>query len=379
MFKRINYILAFALILGVGIFFNYFSCAPHSENNPIVFGSQEVSPLKNDSEVQNAYAVQGSFQKIYELYKDRVVYISTEQRVQLPRHPFYDLFNIPPQQQKQTGLGSGFIVSRDGFICTNYHVIAPGGYIVEKITVVAEGEKYQARVQGFDKLKDIALLKIKPKKSLKPVYLGDSEKVKVGDWAIAIGNPFGLAKSFTVGVISAVGRNIDDKDGEPYIQTDVAINPGNSGGPLINIDGEVVGINRMIFSKSGGYMGIGFAIPANRVQEILDNLKKQKYVQKGYLGVALLPLTPEIIRQLKWPRKYGFGVVVESTLSGGPADTAGLQRGDIIYAVNKKKLGGVNDLIRRVEKSGAGSEITLYVWREGRKLKFTIILASKPG
>lgn len=374
--RRKQVLITLLFIIGTFISFNHFSCTNSISNDQLVFGNQDESPLKRDGEISKAWDIQQSFRKIYELYKDRVVYISTEQSVQLPRHPFYELFNVP-RERKETGLGSGFVVSKDGFICTNFHVIAPNNYIVEKITVIAEGEAYQAKVQGFDQAKDIALLKIEPKKQLKPVFIGDSESVQVGDWAIAIGNPFGLAKSFTVGVISAIGRNIDEKDGEPYIQTDVAINPGNSGGPLINIKGEVVGINRMIFSKSGGYMGIGFAIPANRVKEILENLKKQKYVQKGYIGVALIPMTRYIARQLRW-RFDDFGAVVESVIPEGPADRAGIIPGDIIYAINDKKINSINELIQIIEKTGAGKKIKLYVWRRGQRIRFTLIIAAKP-
>jgi serine protease Do len=200
--------------------------------------------------------------------------------------------------------------------------------------------------------------------------------VKVGDWAIAIGNPFGLSKSFTVGVISAVGRTNIDEDGDPYIQTDAAINPGNSGGPLINIRGEVIGINRMIFSKSGGYMGIGFAIPVNGVKDNLASLQNQKHFQKGFIGISLLPLSEEIAAQLRWTENYG--AVVENTMPGGPAESSGLRRGDIIYGANGKKVRSINDLVREIEKSGPGVKIQLDVWRQGVKMKFFLVTKAKP-
>ncbi|MGL4370665.1 MAG: trypsin-like peptidase domain-containing protein, partial [Spirochaetota bacterium] len=270
---RMKRVLIMLPVAALACFIALHSLSCKSNRDSSVFGVQEESPLKNSSDVENAWEIQDTFRRIYDLYKDRVVFISTEQQVKLPYHPFNELFGIP-RVQKQTGLGSGFILSEDGFICTNFHVVGPNGRIVDKITVIIDNDSYKAEVRGYDPKVDIALLKIEPKKKLLPVFLGDSDEVKVGDWAIAIGNPFGLSKSFTVGVVSATGRKEVSNDRESYIQTDAAINPGNSGGPIINIKGEVIGINRMIYSQSGGYMGIGFAIPISRVKAVLDQLKK---------------------------------------------------------------------------------------------------------
>jgi serine protease Do len=353
----------------------YFSCTRSEVDT--VFGEQQDSPLKNDSSAQPAWQIQQTFRKIFEIYKDRVVYISTEQTVRLPYNPFSEMFGIP-RQQTRTGLGSGFILSEDGFICTNFHVIAPNGTVVEKVMVIAEGENYQAEVRGFDEYNDIALLKINPRGKLKPVYIGDSSEVEVGDWAIAVGNPFGLANSFTVGVISATGRtNIDGDDNVPYFQTDVAINPGNSGGPLINIKGEVIGINRMIYSKSGGYMGIGFAIPMNEVRDRLETLKQQHFIQKGYIGVTLWPMNEMLARQLGWNSRYG--AVVNQPMPGGPAQQAGIQQGDVIIAINGKEIRSVHDLVREIEKISAGSLVELTIWRRGATMKVQLKTAAKPS
>ena len=217
-----------------------------------------------------------------------------------------NFFGIP-RERTRTGLGSGFVLSEDGFICTNFHVVAPNGTIVDKITVVLNGTSYKAEVQGYDQPNDIALLKINPDKKLLPVYLGNSDDVQVGDWAIAIGNPFGLDKSFTVGVISAIARHDlgGKNDRRSYFQTDAAVNPGNSGGPLINIRGEVIGINRMIFSQSGGYMGIAFAIPMNRVKPAIEQLKLKKKIQQGYIGIQPIPMNPQLAARFGWRGEGG--------------------------------------------------------------------------
>jgi serine protease Do len=234
------------------------------------------SPIKEKNKNRTVYELQDTFREIYELYKDSVVFISTEKTVRI-ENPFYNdpflrrFFDIPnlPDTQKQRGLGTGFIISSDGYICTNHHVVA--GMDVVKVKI--NGKEYNAKIVGSDKFVDIALLKIDGVRDLKPVYFGDSDKVRIGDWAIAIGNPFGLDRTFTVGVISAVARKDVDQMGNSHLQTDASINPGNSGGPLINIDGEVIGVNRMIYSQTGGNLGIGFAIPINTAKYVLEELK----------------------------------------------------------------------------------------------------------
>jgi serine protease Do len=344
----------------------WFACTGDAAKNALGIATA-ISPLKDDPEVVKLSEMQGVFRKIYKLYEDRIVFISTEQTVRIPYHPLYDFFNVP-REQKRTGLGSGFIISEEGYICTNFHVVAPEGVVVDKITVIVEDRTYPAEVRGYDEHRDIAILKIEPKHKLKAAFFGNSDEVAVGDWAIAIGNPFGLSKSFTVGNISAVGRTNIDEDGESYIQTDAAINPGNSGGPLINIRGEVIGINRMIFSKSGGYQGIGFAIPINSVRDNFDALIRQKSFQKGFIGLMLRPLTQEVASFHRW--REGYGAVVENVLPGGAAQEAGLMRGDIIIGVNGTKVKSVNVLIREIEKAGAGKRIELDVFRRGSKMKF---------
>ncbi|MBN1498771.1 MAG: trypsin-like peptidase domain-containing protein [Spirochaetes bacterium] len=370
--KKYRNLLIAAVILFLG--FNYFSCSNGGTGGRSLWSTTQESPLKNNPSVQKAWEVQSAFRSIYDLYKERVVSISTEQNIAVPE--FYTFFYGAPAVQKQQGLGTGFIVSDDGFVCTNFHVVAPAGVIVDKITVHIGEKSYNAEVRGYDEKLDIALVKIEGGKNFKPVYLGNSDEVQVGDWAIAIGNSFGLEQTFTSGVISAVNRTNVDAN-ETFIQTDAAINPGNSGGPLININGEVIGVNRMIFSKSGGYMGIGFAIPINNVKLILEKLKKQKFVEKGYIGVSLIPMATQYAKQLGWNRNYG--AIVNSVEQNGPADVAGIMRGDIIYEINGKKVTDVDVLIAEVEKAGPAGRLTVKVWRQGRERQYILRPAKKPA
>jgi serine protease Do len=366
---RIKKIIVTLPVAALVFFIIIYAVSCKSGKTPSAFGVQDESPLKNSSDVENAWEIQNTFRKIYDLYKDRVVFISTEQQIKVPYDPFYEMFGYP-RVQKQTGLGSGFILSEDGFICTNFHVVGPNGRIVDKITVIIDNDSYKAEVRGYDPKIDIALLKIEPRKKLLPVFLGSSDDVRVGDWAVAIGNPFGLSKSFTVGVVSATERKDVSNDRESYIQTDAAINPGNSGGPLINIKGEVIGINRMIYSQSGGYMGIGFAIPVNRVKKTLEELKNGTAPKKGYVGIQMQPITEEIAAELGWG--YAFGVVVTEVQRDGTAAGAGIVPGDIIYAANGKDIREMDDFTGLLENSKPGDVLDLSGWRKGVKMRFKV-------
>jgi len=277
------------------------------------------------------------------------------------------------QLQKRTGLGTGFIVSEDGYICTNHHVIAG----VDKIRVNINGKNYEAKTIGTDERTDIGLLKIEPGEKLKPVYFGDSEKVQVGDWAIAIGNPFGLDKTFTVGVVSATGRRDVDMMGGSHIQTDASINPGNSGGPLINIYGEVIGINRMIYSKSGGYMGIGFAIPVNTAKSVLAQLQKHKKVKRGYLGVNILPISDEDAKQLGLENNEG--AFVGEVVKNSPAHMGGIRVGDVIIKLKERNIRNISDLLQAFEECPVGDTVEFTVWRSREIRKLYIKIKERPG
>jgi serine protease Do len=337
------------------------------------------SPIKEKNKNRTVYELQDTFREIYELYKDSVVFISTEKTVRI-ENPFYNdpflrrFFDIPnlPDTQKQRGLGTGFIISSDGYICTNHHVVA--GMDVVKVKI--NGNEYNAKIVGSDKFVDIALLKIDGVRDLKPVYFGDSDKVRIGDWAIAIGNPFGLDRTFTVGVISAVARKDVDQMGNSHLQTDASINPGNSGGPLINIDGEVIGVNRMIYSQTGGNLGIGFAIPINTAKYVLEELKKHGRVKRGYIGIHIAPITQEIAQELKIQDKKG--IVVIGIMEGSPAAKAGLRIGDVILEANGKKINEPDELIRIVNETPIGKGIRLKIHRGKSTLEVLVIIAERP-
>jgi serine protease Do len=359
-----------------------FSC---SHNEVPLLGETKDSPLKNKS--SKAQEVQDTFREIYELYKDRVVFISTEQTVKVQQNPFFDdpffreFFGGPgqrqapaPRTQKRTGLGSGFIISSDGYICTNYHVVQG----VDKVTVKIGNNTYEATVVGSDEQTDIALIKIKANTELKAAFLGNSDTVKVGDWAIAIGNPFGFDKSFTVGVVSATGRHDVDLMGTSMslIQTDASINPGNSGGPLINIYGEVIGINRMIYSQSGGNIGIGFAIPINTAKSILEQLKVHKKIKRGYIGVQIVPLTEDYAKELGL--KDNKGALVGAVVENSPAAKGGLQVGDLIVMINDAKIESYSDLLDIIGKTPIGKSLKIQVIRKKETINLFITVAERP-
>jgi serine protease Do len=380
--KKKFFIPVFVFFLA-SLFFYQFSCSKKDVNS--VFGESQQSPLKDSSAAGMAFEIQKNFRDIYELYKDRVVYISTEQTVKLQQNPFYndpffrEFFGMPnmpkgPQTQKRTGLGTGFILSEDGYICTNHHVVAG----VDKVTVKINDKSFQAAVVGSDEKTDVALIKISSKEKLKPVFIGNSDEVKVGDWAIAIGNPFGLDKTFTVGVVSATGRKDVDMMGgsQSHIQTDASINPGNSGGPLINIRGEVVGINRMIYSNSGGSLGIGFAIPINTAKSILEQLKIHKKIKRGYIGVQIVPLTEEYANELGL--KTTEGALIGGILDNSPAMKAGLKIGDVILSINDTSIKNYSDVIDIVNKTAIGKSLKATVWREKAKINLFITVAERP-
>ena len=378
--NKYKVIVPVLLLTGCFLFISQFSCSSNKDAMSL-FGNTGESPLRSELKDSKAYEIQDAFRKIFELYKDSVVFITTEQVVRVRTRPFFD---DPLMQeffgggspnstvQKRTGLGTGFILSKDGYICTNSHVVSEAG----KVFVTIKEETYDAEIVGMDKRTDIALLKVNAGNNLKPVYFGDSDKVNVGDWAIAIGNPFGLDRTFTVGVISAVGRSDVDMIGSSHIQTDASINPGNSGGPLINIYGEVIGINRMIYSKNGGYMGIGFAIPVNTASTILALLKEHKQVKRGYLGVNILNLTDQNAKEMGLASTKG--AFVGEVLPKSPADVGGIKVGDVILELNSKPVDNYKDLLSAIERSQVGERIKVTVWRKRQQVNLFVIIKARP-
>src|SRR5215472_1390537 len=265
--------------------------------------------------------------------------------------------------QRQTGLGSGFLIDRNGTILTNYHVVDGA----QKISVtLSDGKTYDAKVIGKDQKTDIAVVKIDAGQDLPAVTLGDSDRLEVGEWVMAIGNPFGLDHTVTSGIVSAKGRHIGAGPYDDFIQTDASINPGNSGGPLINLRGEVIGINTAIFSGSGGNIGIGFAIPTNLVKELLPQLKDKGKVVRGFVGVTIQKVTPDLADSLGM--KQAGGALVADVNKGGAADRAGIKTGDVIVEFDRKEIKDSGDLPLQVARTAPGKTVQIKVLRNSKEM-----------
>ncbi len=274
---------------------------------------------------------------------------------------------IPRGPQRQKSLGSGFLIDRDGSILTNNHVVENAEKIVVKL---ADEREFEAKVVGKDSKTDIAVIKINTKGNFAVPPLGDSDQLEVGEWVMAIGNPFGLDNTVTAGIVSAKGRHIGAGPYDNFIQTDASINPGNSGGPLINLSGEVVGINTAIFSRTGGNIGIGFAIPINLVKELLPQLKGKGKVTRGYLGVLIQKVTPDIAESLGMDKTRG--ALVANVSKDGPAERAGVKVGDVIIEFDDKEIKDSNDLPIVVARTSVEKKVKLKVLRDKKELSMTV-------
>jgi serine protease Do len=293
------------------------------------------------------------------------------------RSPFEDYFKPFPKggaegDFKQQSLGSGFVIAREGYIVTNNHVIENADEIKVKL---ANGKAFDAEVVGRDPKTDLALIKIKGADELKPLKIGDSNALRVGTWVVAIGSPFGLEQTVTAGIVSAKGRVIGAGPYDDFIQTDASINPGNSGGPLLNMKGEVVGINTAIMSRGGGNDGIGFAIPVNLAKGIIEQLKNEGRVTRGWLGVGIQDLTPELAEY--YHVKEQKGALVTQVYEGDPADRAGIKTSDIIIEVNGKKVSSSRDLSRTIASSPVGDQIPITILRDGKEKTLHVELTKR--
>jgi serine protease Do len=353
-------------------------------------GGMTVATLLTDVPAPSAQTAQtmstppGSFAQLVKEARDSVVNISTVKiikREQFFRSPFgqddalNDMFerffgDRIPRESRQTSLGSGFIIDKEGYILTNNHVVEQTDEIKVKL---ANNKEYNAEIVGRDPKTELALIRIEAEEDLKPLPMGDSEELEVGDWVLAIGNPFGLDHTLTVGVVSAKGRTaVGITDYEDFIQTDAAINPGNSGGPLINLKGEAIGINSAILSQSGGYMGIGFAIPINMAKDLVPQLKKGKVI-RGWLGVSIQGITPEL--KEKFNLDKAEGALVSEVNSGGPAEKAGIKQGDVIVSFDGKKIRDTSELPFVVASTPVGKTVTVEAIRSGKKKRFEVVIA----
>jgi serine protease Do len=295
-----------------------------------------------------------------------------------PNDPFEEFFRrfAPqmPRSYKQRSLGSGFLVSADGMIVTNNHVVEHADEILVKLS--GSDHQYKAKVLGTDPKTDVALVKIEPKGDIPVLKLGDSANLRVGDWVVAIGNPFGLEHTVTAGIVSAKGRAIGQGPYDDFIQTDASINPGNSGGPLLNLQGDVIGINSSIFSESGGNMGIGFAIPSNLAKSIVEQLRTQGKVVRGWLGVMIQDVTEDLASSFKLTDPHG--ALVSGVKEGGPGAQAGLERGDIIVELDGKAVRSSHELPTLVAATPVGKEVDIKILREGKEKTLRAKVAEMP-
>lgn len=331
-----------------------------------------------------------TFAPLVEKYGATVVNIYTTQTVKeppIPYFPFQDHQGMPEffkkffeQQtpryhgqvipQKRTSLGSGVIISADGYIITNNHVIDEADEINVRF---ANHEEYVAQIIGRDPKTDVALIKIEPKEKLPYATFGDSENLQVGDWVIAIGNPFGFEQTVTAGIVSAKGRTLGNDNYENFIQTDASINPGNSGGPLFNMDGEMVGINTAIYSRSGGNIGIGFAIPINMAKNVIEQLKTTGKVTRGWLGVMIQNVSQDLAKQFGLDRP--IGALVGEVSPDSPAAKAGILPGDIILAYKGKEITQMTMLPALVAQTPVGETVDITVFRSGEKKNVSVTVA----
>ena len=290
--------------------------------------------------------------------------------------PFNDFFRRfgPPQQRdyETRSLGSGFIVSADGYILTNAHVVD----MADEVTVkLSDKREFKAKVIGADKRTDVAVIKIEAT-GLQAVKIGDPEKLRVGEWVLAIGSPFGFESTVTAGIVSAKGRSLPQENYVPFIQTDAAVNPGNSGGPLFNIKGEVVGINSQIYSRTGGFMGLSFAIPIDVAMDVSNQLRTAGRVSRGRIGVVIQEVTKELAESFGLPK--ASGALVNSVEKGGPAEKAGIEASDVILKFDGKNVASSVDLPRIVAQSRPGSKVSAQIWRKGASRDVAITVGEMP-
>ena len=351
---------------------------------PLLFVITATTPIfAQDAGLKSLRETGKAFRSVAKQVSPAVVFIKVEKEIEqqnisnpfgnspLGDEFFHRFFGEPPQRQappnapkhRSGGQGSGFIISADGYIMTNNHVV--GG--ADKVTVqLLDGREFTAKIIGTDPPTDVAIIKIDTEDDLPFLKLGDSGQLEVGDWVLAFGNPFGLSHTLTAGIVSAKGRSgIGLNDYENFIQTDAAINPGNSGGPLINLDAEVVGMNSAIFSRSGGYMGIGFAIPINMIKAIRQQLVEHGTVTRGRLGVYIQELTKELAESFDLDQNNG--ILVAQVIEDSPAEDAGLRQGDVILKIDGKPVDKVAKFRNQISLTHPGTKIELTVLRNGHE------------
>lgn len=341
---------------------------PQSSGNP---QNSDASPTPPPARLPMTGSL-SSFAPIVQKVSPGVVSVYTSKTVKMPR-AIREFFGLPSSQTMQ-GLGSGVIVSSDGLILTNNHVTEGADQI--KVGIGLDGKEYSAKKIGADPGTDLAVLKIDAK-DLPILEFADSDKVRVGDIVLAVGNPFGLTETVTLGIISGIGRSgMGIVDYENFLQTDASINPGNSGGALVDVDGKVIGINTAIYSKTGGNQGIGFAVPSNLAKEVLQSIREKGRVIRGYLGTVVQAVTPQLAEAFHI--KEPTGALVSDVTTQAPADKAGVKSGDVIVAINGKPIENPRQLRLTIGSMSPGTKINLKVLREGKEKQFSVNLGEMP-
>ena len=383
--KKMNFIKKenkkFALL---SMLFLVLSCSNKTGNNSESANStteqqKTVSPEELKKYTKNAAQTQDAFVGVHNSVKDSIVNIRTKKTVTVNTYnPLEELLygRSGGQEKRESGsLGSGFVVSKDGYVVTNNHVIDGADEIYVKFS---NGREYRTKLVGTSPDVDIAVLKIDSNETFKPLEFANSDQVQIGQWSIAFGNPLGLNDSMTVGIVSAAGRSsLGIEEIENFIQTDAAINQGNSGGPLIDITGKVIGVNTAIYSQSGGSVGIGFAIPANLVTTVKDSIIATGKFEKPYIGIYLGNLDADKVKALNL--KSSNGVFIAGTVPNGPAAAAGITKNDIITAVDGKEVNSAGAFVGEIAAKKVGQSVKLTISRNGKTSEVSVTLAKTPN
>jgi peptidase Do len=358
------------------------SCSKPAEQKKDVSQNNSQNNTVSQKEVEksnkNALETQGAFINVYKEAKDSIVNIRTKKTITVNTYnPLEELLfgSSGGQEKKESGsLGSGFVVSEDGYIVTNNHVVNNADEIYVKFT---DGREYLTKLVGTSPEVDIAILKIESSEKFKPLEFADSDKIQIGQWSIAFGNPLGLNDSMTVGIISAAGRSsLGIEEIENFIQTDAAINQGNSGGPLVDINGKVIGVNTAILSTSGGSVGLGFAIPSNLVAVVKDSIISTGKFERPYVGLYLDNLDSQKVKNLNI--KSGNGVYIAQVVPGSPAEKAGLKANDVIIGVNDKPINSAGSFIGELAAKKIGQTVNLQIIRNSQTMNVNVTLESSP-